>query len=74
MKLLQNAGAEMASIVSEMRISQALSYKPPSAVSILHTSGDMVRVYRDNDEKFLELFRVIKVDDNEIFVDYDGRL
>lgn len=74
MKLLQNARAEMASIVSEMHISEALRSKPPSVASIIHAPGDMVRLYLDNDKKFLGPFLVIKVEDKEIFVDYDGPL
>lgn len=74
MKLLQVADSEKAYVVSEMRIKKALLSRTPAAARVIHAPGDLVRVYHEGDKRFLGPFRVVKVDEKEVYVDYDGRL
>lgn len=74
MRIIQTAKSEMATIVAELRIKQALLSRPPAAASVIHQPGDMVRIYREGDRRMIGPFRVIRIQEKEIYVDQDGRL
>lgn len=59
---------EMASITSELRIQNALLKRVPRNSNLILEPGDMVRVFRETNRKYMGPFPVIRVDEKNVFV------
>lgn len=68
MVALNAARQEMAEITAELRIKKALSTRIPRNSDLILTKGDMVRVYRETDRKYVGPYPVSHVDDKQVFV------
>ena len=74
MNALNAPRSEMATVVSELRVRQALLSRTPAAATRTIQPGDYVRIFREGDRKFLGPHEVIKVEGKEIYINNNGRL
>lgn len=71
---IESARREMERITAELRVRQALISRVPPAAQYVIAQGDLVRVYREGDKRFLGPFPVLRVAEKEVFVNQNGRL
>lgn len=68
MDALQAARREMETITAETRIRKALSSRVPRNADLIISPGDSVRVFRETDRRYIGPFKVIRVDDKQVYV------
>ncbi|MEM1283154.1 MAG: reverse transcriptase domain-containing protein [Chlamydiota bacterium] len=68
MRALEVARAEMSTVTSELRIRKAMLSKVPRNADLVLNPGDMVRVFRETDRKYLGPYPVIRVDGKQVFI------
>ena len=74
MEALSCARREYATIVSQLRVAQALRSKVPPAAKHIIVPGDRVFVFREGNKSFLGPFPVIRVSQKEVYVSQDNKL
>ncbi len=72
-RLLEIARIEMATIVAELRIREAMQSRMRPAARYILAPGAKVRVYRETDKKITGPYTVIDVQDKDIFIDRKGK-
>jgi len=74
MRALEVARAEMESITAELRLRKALNSNLSAAASKVYKAGDEVLVFREDEKpvKWTGPFKVLRVDDKQIFIDRKG--
>lgn len=73
MEAIRHANAEMATIIAELRIRQALRSRVPPSADYVITAGDNVRVFRETDKRFLGPYKVVAVEGKQVFINRDGK-
>jgi len=73
MLALQEARKEMATITAELRLKKALLSKVPRNADLTVETGDMVRIYRETDKKYIGPFPVIRMDGKQVYVIQNDR-
>lgn len=66
------ARAEMGSIFAKFKISAALRSKPPPATKYVLPSGDNVRIYKENANRWCGPVKIIRSDGKQVTVS-DGK-
>ena len=73
MRALQAGRTEMETVVSELRVRQAMLSKIPRCVDTILKPGDLVRVYRETDKKYVGPYPVIRVDGKQVYLFINGK-
>lgn len=68
MKHLKSARYEAATITAQLRVRKAMLAKVPKNVDLILNCGDMVRVFRKTDKKYLGTYPVDRVQGSQVFV------
>ena len=68
MDAMQLARWETAIITAELRIRKALSSRVPRNADLVIEIGDLVRVFRDTDKRYVGPYPVIRVDGTHVFI------
>ena len=58
----------METVVSELRVRQAMLSKIPRCVDTILKPGDLVRVYIETDKKYVGPYPVIRVDGKQVYL------
>lgn len=73
MKAISTARREMATIVAELRIQEALRSNVPPATDYTLKPGDHVRVYREKEKRFTGPFPMISIVGKQVFLLRNGQ-
>lgn len=68
MMALQTAREEMAKIAAEQRVIMALKSKVPPDSRFVLKPGDLVRVYREKERRWIGPVEIVKLEDKSVFV------
>ncbi len=68
MDAMQSDRREMAIITAELQIRKALSSRVPRNADLVIEVGDLVRVFRENDKRYVGPYPVIRVDGTHVFI------
>ena len=68
MNSLEKARNEMATIVAELRLKTALASRVTQNSDLSIAAGDLGRVFRKTDKRYVGLFPIIQVDGKQVFV------
>lgn len=65
---LKTARAEMEQITAELRIRKALLSRVPRSADIVFSKGQLVRVFRESDSKYVGPYPIIRIEEKQVFL------